>query len=352
MSPLTNPENRIDPFARKALGSSELMAPQLGFGAGTLGDPTEIISADQAYGTLSAAYESGIRYFDTAPWYGLTKSERRVGDFLKRQKRASFAVNTKVGRVFREQDEVAAFLKDRWKGGLPYAFDFDYTRSGFQQSFEDSLRRLGLGSVDALAVHDLDLKFHKTETGVANRLDELEAGGGFQWLLDRKQAGDIKAIGAGVNEAAMIKRFVERFEGWDYFLVAMPYTLLDQPALDEAFSLCEERGISVIIGSVFASGILATGPKESAIYAYRPAELAAIEKTRRIEEICNRYAVPLGAAALQFPLWHKVVDSVIPGGNSPGIVQTNLDWLQTSIPVDLWGELKASGLIRKDAPTP
>jgi D-threo-aldose 1-dehydrogenase len=344
--------NSIDPLAMSRLGKSEVFVPQLGFGCGTLGDPFEIISEEQAQATLEEAYNLGIRYFDTAPWYGLTRSEHRVGQFLMQKERESFTLNTKVGRIFSRPKNPATFNQNRWKGGLPFDLRFDYSCYGFERSYEDSLQRLGLNSVDILTVHDLDYKFHETEDRVARCLNELDKGGGFEWLLKLKKRGEIGAIGAGVNQVAMIKTFVDRFDGWDYFLVAMPYTLLDQPALDEAFDLCAERGISVVVGAVFASGILAKGTIGVPTYAYLPADAIVIGKTKQIEAICERYRIPLGAAALQFPLGHPYVKSVIPGGNSPEIVRTNLKWIKVSIPKDFWEELKSEGLLRKDAPTP
>lgn len=345
----TNPT--IDPFSKRPLGQSGLQVPQLGFGGGTLGDPAEVISEEQAQQTLATAYDLGVSFFDTAPWYGLTKSEHRIGHFLRQKPRDSFAINTKVGRVFSRPDDPASFSQDRWAGGLPFQLRFDYTRAGFERSYEDSLQRLGLNAIDSLAVHDLDYKFHQDDDGVNGYLDQLDTGGGFEWLLEMKARGEVKAIGAGVNQAEMIPKFLERLQGWDFFLVAMPYTLLDQPALDGAFDLCAQHDISVIIGAVFASGILATGVKNDATYGYSPAEDKVVNKVRRIETICERYGIPLGAAALQFPLRHPRVAAVIPGSNSPEQVRMNLDWIRTEIPQDFWDELKSAGLLRKDAPT-
>lgn len=352
MSAVSKCNHVIDPFATQALGNSELIVPQLGFGGGTLGDPNQVTSEEQAQATLATAYDLGIRYFDTAPWYGLTKSERRMGKFFQQHPRDTFTVNTKVGRIFSATDNLDPLLSQRWQGGLPYALRFDYTREGFQRSYADSLQRLCLDKVDVLTVHDLDYKFHLTDEGVDARLDELDQGGGFAWLQQLKASGEIKAIGAGVNQAPMIPKLVSRFQGWDYFLVAMPYTLLDQPVLDGLFDLCDAQNISIIIGAVFASGILATGVQENAIYAYKPADRRVVEKVQAIESVCQRYGIPLGAAALQFPLGHPIVAAVIPGANSPEIVKANLAWLQVAIPEDFWQELKALKLLRSDAPVP
>jgi D-threo-aldose 1-dehydrogenase len=219
------------------------------------------------------------------------------------------------------------------------------------RSYEDSLMRLGLTTIDALLIHDLDLRHQKTEAGVAAGFHQLDAGDGHAALAELKAAGEIRAIGAGINHTGMIPRFLERFE-IDFFLVAMPYTLLDQPALAAELPLCLERGVSVVIGAVFASGILARGPAEGALYAYKPAEREVIERTRRIDAVCARHGVPLAAAALQFPLHHPAVASVIPGPNSPGQVRANLLHMRRAIPTDLWAELKAERLLDPAAPTP
>src|SRR5581483_8031087 len=201
---------------------------------------------------------------------------------------------TKVGRVLVRPRDLAGFENHRWGGGLPFEVQFDYTRDGILRAYEDSLTRLGLNRVDALLIHDLDLGYHQTEAGVTARLDELDGGGGFRALQELKEAGEIKAIGAGINVTGMVPRFLERFD-LDLFIVAMPYTLLNQDALDAELPLIEQRGASVVIGAVFASGILATGPENNPTYGYRPAEAPIVEKARKIEAVCRRHGVPLGA---------------------------------------------------------
>ncbi len=342
----------IDPFFLNSLGNSDLRIPSLGFGGGTLGDPNEIISEQQAHETIEAAYEKGIRFFDTAPWYGLTKSEHRIGQYLRQKPRDSFCLNTKVGRIFSRPDKPKSFQQERWTGGLPFQLRFDYTRSGFQRSYEDSLQRLGLNTVDSLTVHDLDYKFHQDDEGVNRYLDQLSGDGGIDWLVQQRARGEIRAIGAGVNQTIMIPKLLERFEDWDFFLLAMPYTLLDQTAIGEAFELCQKHRVSIIIGAVFASGILAGPINSKSIYAYQPAERSILERARKIEKVCQRHNVPLGAAALQFPLGHPLVASVIPGANRLDIIETNLNWMREPIPAELWADLKTEGLIHSESPTP
>jgi D-threo-aldose 1-dehydrogenase len=341
----------MDPLALSRIGRTDLHVTRLGFGGATLGDRAEAIDEARAAATVEGAHVAGIGYFDTSPWYGNGKSEHRLGHVLRTKPRDSFVLSTKVGRLFFRPRDVAAFRQIRWSAGLPFELRFDYTRDGVLRSYEDSLARLGMNTVDALLIHDLDFNHHETEEGVDARFRELVAGGGFEALHALKAEGEIRAIGAGINHVGMIPRFLERFD-LDFFLVAMPYTLLNQEALDVELPLCAERGASVVIGAPFASGILARGPEDDPLYNYRPAEAPIVEKTRRIRAVCRRYGVPLGAAALQFPFGHPSVASVIPGPNTPDQVRTNLRWMRVEIPSDLWAELIAEGLLRPDAPLP
>lgn len=340
----------IDPTAKRRVGRSALEVPMLGLGTVFLADPDALHTEDEADAVLEAAWKAGVRYFDTAPWYGNTLAEHRLGRALWRRPRDTFVVASKIGRVYRRPDKPAGFHFPRWKGGLPFEFRFDYGRDAVQRSYEDSLQRLGLNTLDALAIHDLDLRFHKDDTRVTHYLDQLDGGGGFRALEDLKRAGEIKAIGAGINHTGMIPRFLERFE-MDYFLVAMPYTLLDQDALDTELAQCASRGVSVVIGAPFASGILATGAVPGARYRYVPAEPHVIERVRRIEAVCARHEVPLAAAALQFPLFHPVVAATIPGADAPAQIEENAAHMRRAIPPAYWTELKTEGLLRADAPT-
>ena len=339
--------------ALQQVAATELSLPPMGQGCGTLGDPDVVTSEEQAQQTLAASWDGGLRYFDTAPWYGNTQSEHRVGYFLRQKPRHEFVVTTKVGRVYRRPENPETFDQSpwmaRWRGGLPFDLRFDYTRDGILRSYEDSLMRLGLNRVDALAIHDLDMKHQKTDENVRKALDALSEGGGYQVLSDLKANGEIKAIGVGINHTGMIKRFLERFD-IDYFLVAMPYTLLDQPALDEDFALCAERNANVVIGAVFASGILATGAGDNAAYGYQQAAPDILQRVRDIEQVCARYDIPLRAAAMQFPLAHPLVTSVIPGANSPHQVRQNIEALTQPMPEPFWMELRDKELIRPDAP--
>jgi D-threo-aldose 1-dehydrogenase len=341
----------MEPLARRELGRTGLELSQLGMGTAPLGDLWELIPESRVEATLAAAWAGGVRYFDTAPWYGNTLAEHRLGHFLRQQPRGDFAVSTKVGRVYRRSrgpdDPPTGF----WAGGLPFVLRFDYTYDGIMRSYEDSLQRLGLARVDLLVIHDIDIGYHDDEAGIERCFRQLEEGGGRRALEELKSAGEIKGFGAGINEAPMLSRLLDRVE-LDFFLVAMPYTLLDQSPLDDALPRCVERGIGVVIGSPYASGILATGPVEGARYNYAPASPEILDKARRIEAVCRRHGVALADAALQFPLGHPAVAAIIPGAVSPGEVERNLGHVRAAVPADLWVELKAEDLLHPAAPVP
>jgi D-threo-aldose 1-dehydrogenase len=341
----------MDPFKLRQLGRTELLLPQIGFGAAPLGELfTKVTDAD-AEATLQTAWDAGVRYYDTAPWYGRGQSEHRVGRFLYKQPREDVILSTKVGRILRaplrKPDE---FDTGFWSGGLHFDHYFDYSYDGVMRAYEDSLQRLGMNRVDTLIIHDLDWWHRGSEAMVQAGFAQL-ANGGFRALADLKAAGRIRAIGAGINELGLIPRFLEMFD-MDFFLLALRYTLGEQETLTEELPLCVERGVGIIIGGVFSSGLYATGPVPGAKYNYFEPTPEVLEKARRVAEICKRHDVPLPAAALQFPLHHPAVASVIPGAFKGEQVTTNFDYVRMEIPIDLWAELKHEGLIRADAPTP
>ncbi|MBM4076175.1 MAG: aldo/keto reductase, partial [Planctomycetes bacterium] len=285
-------------ISTRTLGRTKARLTRMGLGTAPLGDLFETISESQAQETFQTAWQAGVRYFDTSPFYGYTKSEHRLGYFLRQQRRDEFVISTKVGRVFRPARNPATFKSGIWSGGLPFEFDYDYSHDGIMRSYEDSLQRLGLPSIDLLLIHDLDFWFHQNEARVRAYLSQLFTSG-WKALERLRSNGEICGIGAGINELGMIPRFLDLID-LDFFLVASPYNLLTQDVLDEEFPKCAERGVEIVIGAVFASGILATGPVSGAKFAYSPASEQILEKTRRIKEVCDRHSVPLGAAAMQF----------------------------------------------------
>ncbi len=340
----------MDPTAKRMLGRTGVALTQLGFGSAGLGDLFACLSERESEATLAAAWDAGVRYFDTAPWYGRGQSEHRVGHFLRQQARAGFVLSTKVGRTLHPVHAAETFDRGMWAGGLPFREHFDYSYDGVMRAFEDSLQRLGLPRIDLLLIHDLDFQYHRTTPRVEALLAELFTGG-WRALSALKRQGLIRGIGAGINEPGMIPRLLDRME-LDFFLVALPYTLLEQAVLDTEFPRCAAAGVGIVIGGVFASGILATGAVPGAKLNYADAPPEALARVARIEAVCARHGVPLPAAALQFPLGHPSVAAVIPGAVAPEQVARNVAAFRHAIPADFWAELKHAGLLRADAPVP
>lgn len=322
----------------------------LGFGGAPLGNLYAPVPEEVAQRTLSAAWDAGIRVYDTAPLYGLGLSEERFARGLSGRARDEFVISTKVGRVLQDcrPEEVPDY---NFYDTPARTFRYDYSYEGVMRSHEDSLKRLGQERVDILLVHDLDLFTHKSEQAVEARVRELFDRGGYRALEGLRAAGAVAAIGAGLNEWQACERLLSLGD-FDCFLLAGRYTLLEQDALDSFLPLCEKRGVGIILGGPFNSGILATGPISEARYNYAPAPPDILARVQRIEAACIAHGVKLIEAALHFVLAHPAITTVIPGANSPEQVTGNLAMLRARIPPALWSDLKAEGLIRKDAPVP
>src|SRR5262245_26231622 len=335
---------------RRRVGRTAVEVGVLGFGGATIGGVARRVTEVQARETLDAAWSGGLRYYDTAPFYGLGVSELRVGGLLREKPRDEFVISTKVGRVLRAPVIANSRTNGAWVGGGPFEVVFDYSYAGVMRSYEDSLQRLGLARIDMAFVHDLDVGTHSHQTRWDALLAQLLTGG-WRALAELRAAGQLGAIGFGINPRGMIPRFLELFDP-DVFLLAGRYTLMEQETLIDELPACVERGVGVVIGAVFNSGVLATGAVPGARYDYRPATEDELTKASRIELVCRRYDVPLVAAALQFPLAHAAVAAVIPGPRSAEEAESNLRALRHPIPADLWRDLKRDGLLRDDAPTP
>ena len=337
-----------DPARTRILGTTGVAVTELGFGGASIGELFVRVSERDAQATLAAAWDAGVRYFDTAPWYGRGLSELRTGGCLRDHPRTEFALSTKVGRWLRPS-AMEGFDGTPWLGGAPNEVVFDYSYDGIMRSVEQSRMRLGITRFDIAFIHDLDRLYFDEATFDAHFHDLASSGWGA--LEELRATGQIGAIGAGINDLGLMPRFLD-IGDIDAFLIAMPYTLLDQEVLAVEFPACVARGVGFVIGAVFASGILAKGPVPGAKYAYAEPSVAILEKTRRIEGVCDRHGVPLAAAALQFPLGHSAVASVIPGASSPAQQDRNVEAFTFPIPADLWAELKHEGLLREDAPVP
>ncbi len=340
----------MDPLARRRLGKSGVELTAMGFGGAPLGELFTRVSDADAAATLAAAWEAGIRYFDTAPWYGRGQSEHRFGRVLYTRPRHELVLSTKVGRILKAPPHPDRFETGFWAGGLHFDHVFDYSYDGIMRACEDSLQRLGMNRIDLLVIHDLDFWHHGVEAKVQAYLGQL-ATSGWRALDELKAAGLIKGIGAGINELGLMPRFLDLVD-LDFFLLALRYTLMEHDTLETELPYCARRDVSIVVGGVFSSGITATGAVPGAKYNYADAEPAVLDKVRRIEAVCARHGVALPAAALQFPLAHPVVTSVIPGGFTPAHVEANLAHCRAPIPAAFWAELKAERLIRADAPVP
>lgn len=332
------------------LGNGGIHFTELGFGAAPIGNLYRAISEAEAQGVLAAAWDTGVRYFDTAPLYGLGLSEHRVGSFLSEKRRDDFVISTKVGRILKacppeERTGIGKFFDTPTRREI-----YDYSYDGVMRSFEASLERTGLDRFDILYVHDLDVFTHGTREACNHYVDQFMQGG-YRAMMSMRDQGVIKAIGGGINEWDMCEHLAERGD-FDLFLLAGRYTLLEQEALSSFLPMCLKRGIGMVLGGPYNSGILAGGPVKGAQYNYSDAPEEIIECVRQIEAVCNRHGVRLIDAALNFPLAHPAIVSVIPGGQSVAQVLANKAILETDIPPVLWADLKASGLMREDAPVP
>ena len=317
---------------------------ELGFGTAPFGNLYKAIDDRTAESILECAWESGVRYFDTAPLYGLGLSETRLGRFLRNRPRDSFVLSTKVGRLLK------ATTPDK-REGIGKWFDvpsrkevYDYGYDGVLRSLEFSLERLGLDRVDILYAHDLDLFNHGSQQAVDARLQEF-IDGGNKALLRLRDEGVISAFGAGINEWEPAQWLAERCDFDIFLLLAGRYTLLEQEAAKTFLPLCRERGIGVTIGGPYNSGILASGPRPGAFYNYSPAPAETLDRVARIDAICTANGVRMIDAAFQFPLREPAVLSIMPGGQGVDEMKDNIRASQAVIPPGVWEELAAAGLL-------
>lgn len=319
----------------------------LGFGSAPLGNLFQAHSEEAAQATFAAAWDAGIRYFDTAPLYGLGLSETRLNQFLRTKKRKDYVISTKVGRLLSvcppaERTAIGKFFDTPSRREV-----FDYTYDGVMRSLEFSLERLGVDEVDILFVHDIDVFTHGSETVRDAHVKTLMSSG-YKALIKMRDEKVIKAIGAGVNEYQVCETLASQGD-FDLFLLAGRYTLLEQEALETFLPMCEQRGIGIVLGGAYNSGILARGAVKGATYNYELAPPAIMERVKKIAAICKSHGVKLPEAALRFPAMHKSVVTVIPGMVSPKEVALNVKTAEAKIPKAMWKDLQSHGLMRSDA---
>jgi D-threo-aldose 1-dehydrogenase len=347
---MTSTARRI---ATRPLGRSGLELSELGLGCGTIAGLYEPTSTEEARAVISDALSAGITYFDTAPFYGAGRAERMAGDVL-RESAKTHILSTKVGRLLRSRVSTLALLPEWRKFRLPrnmwvQTFDFDtvadYTYDGIMRSFEDSQQRLGLSHIDLLLMHDVGLPFFFGEH--RNEIIKEAMTSGYRALEELRRAGDIGGFGLGVGETDVCIQALDHGD-WDVFLIAGRYTLLDQAALDTLFPLCAKRGTRIIAGQPFNSGMLVG----RASYDHSAPPQAILKRASRLKEVCAAHNVSLAAAAIQFPLGHPVVASVLPGPRTRKEVSAMLDFYSQNIPMDLWSDLLSEGLLPHGTPVP
>ena len=336
---------------RRRIGRTALDVTELGLGGAPIGGFRATLPDAEAVALVNAAYDAGVNFFDTSPYYGYGRSELRMGAALREKPRESYVLSTKIGRVMHAQRPGEAAPADLRPNGLPgFLPTFDYSYDGVMRSLEHSHLRLGIARIDVALVHDVDFWTTQDRTVLEERFRTVMEGG-FRALDELRRADAIGAIGVGLNEADMSLRFL-RAGDFDCVLLAGRYTLLEQGALTEFMPECAKRGVSVILGGPLNSGILAGNVKPGAKYDYADAPDPILQRAQRIEAVCGRHGVPLAAAALQFPLAHPAVCAVIPGALSVAEVQQNVGHMQRKIPRDLWAELAREGLLDPAAPVP
>jgi D-threo-aldose 1-dehydrogenase len=308
---------------------------RLGLGLAPIGGLFGTVGEAGAVDTIDAAWQAGIRYFDTAPLYGAGLSERRAGAALAGRDRSAYTLSTKVGRRLVSGVPREAAMWAEPTGQVPV---FDFSAEGTRAAYRDSLIRLGLGRADILHIHDPDEHFAEAMAGSRRALIEM------------RKEGLVSAVSAGMNQSAMLTEFA-RTGDFDCFLLAGRYTLLDQSGLADLLPECERRGISIIAAGVYNSGILAD-PSPGATYEYVPASAQMLARAHAIQAVCDRHGVPLRAAALQFPFGHPAIRTVLIGARSPAEVADAVAMASTEIPGQLWRDMVAAGLLAPEVPTP
>ncbi|MEV3856351.1 aldo/keto reductase [Streptomyces sp. NPDC050095] len=325
----------------RKLGRGGVPVTELGFGAAGIGNLFTPVRDDEAYVALDAAWDAGIRYFDTAPHYGIGLSERRVGEYLRTRPTTAYTLSTKAGRLLEPYDGVASGEDDLAHGfAVPATHRrvWDFSAAGVRRSVEDSLGRLGVDKIDVVYLHDPD---DHGEQAFREAYPELER---------LRGEGLVDAIGAGMNQAAMLTRFV-RDTDVDAVLCAGRYTLLDQRALHALLPEASARGVSVVIGGVFNSGLLAD-PKQGATFDYALASPDVVSRALKFKAVAERHGTTLRAAALAFPFGHPAVTSVLVGTRSVAEVTDTVEQFATSVPAEFWAEARARNLLAADVPTP
>jgi D-threo-aldose 1-dehydrogenase len=337
-------EQAMADLERRRIGRTALHVTSLGLGTATMGGSRIPVTREEGERLVRAAWEAGVRYVDTAPFYGVGAAERRVGDALRDRPRDEWVLSTKVGRLLRPYGGAGGSADGRL-APLPFEVKYDYSYDGIMRSVEDSYQRLGLAKIDILFVHDIGVYQHGAEANAAHM--KVLRDSGYRALDELRRTGAVGAIGLGVNEKEVLIE-VLKFGDWDAFLLAGRYTLLEQDPLDDLLPMCSARGTSIVVGGPLNSGILAGRDT----WNYTAAPPGVVARVNALRAVCEAHSVPLAAAALQFPLAHPAVAAIIPGPRSAAEFEANLPLIRLAIPAALWADLRERQLLHPEAPTP
>lgn len=323
---------------KRRLGNTDLYLSELGFGGASIGNLYTSCSNLSAQEVIETSWQLGIRYFDTAPEYGHGLSERRMGDALREKNRDDYILSTKVGDFLYARSNTPPPI-NKFIDKLPFHLRYDYSYDGVMRGFEDSLQRFGLDKIDFVLVHDLDPVIH--EQKIFQQYFKTYVESGYKALDKLRSEGVIRALGLGVKKSAVCIEAL-KYGYYECFMLQGNYTLLEQQADEGFLDFCAQKDISVLIAGPYASGILATGPIPGAYFNHREASAEILNRVKDIQEICAAYQIPMQAAAIQFPLQHPVIASVVVGAASPDLMRKNCEFLQVEIPLELWDALTAN----------
>ncbi len=328
---------------KRKLPRRDVEVTVMGLGCAQMGNLYRLTPYEESKGAFDTAWASGMRYFDTAPFYGYTRSERRLGTMVTEHDRSEYTLSTKVGRVM-VPDETVGPEEDAYVAPLPFRPRYDYSHDGIMRSFEASQQRLGILQPDILYIHDIGPFTHGEKH--QHYWDQLTSGGGFKALDRLRSEGSTKAVGLGVNEWEVVRDAMDEFD-IDVAMLAGRYTLLEQQSLG-FMNTCAEKGVGIVVAGAFNSGILAGNRKFN--YADAPADMLA--RVDALHDVCEELGVSLRAAALQFPLAHPASVTVVSGARNAEQLSSNIDWFEQQIPAEFWSELQRRGLISDGAPVP
>ncbi|PHQ79315.1 MAG: pyridoxal 4-dehydrogenase [Coxiella sp. (in: Bacteria)] len=331
---------------QRQVGQTPLYVTELGFGAASIGNLYKETRDLEARDVLNKCWELGIRFFDTAPEYGHGLAERRMGDALRQFPADDYVLSTKVGDMLYAQPN-AKPPENKFINKLNFFLRHDYSYDGIMRCFEDSMQRLGLSAIDLLLIHDLDSIIHQPDVFESHFKTFVDSG--YKALEVLRASGAVKAIGLGIKQWEVCERAMQTGQ-YDCFMLQGNYTLLEQPALDTFLPRCVKEHVSVFIAGPFGSGILATGPVKNAHFHHQQADPQTLQRVTQMQAVCNEFNVPLAAAAIQFPLMHPAISSVVIGSRSADRMQQNVNYYHTDIPAELWSALKAKNIIPEGAP--